>query len=140
MLPDRPAAADRRGHDRVGDERAEAADEVGVARAEPRHHARRLAKQGRGGARLGPEEAVEAERLEREGSIHDAERRKEVADPGLRGERQRLARAPGLEGAEGRDREQDVAQRAGMDGERQGERRARAASCTRPFVASAVDV
>jgi hypothetical protein len=91
-------------------------------------------------ARLGPEQAVEAERLERDRSVHDAERREEVADSGLGGDDQRLARVPVLQEPEGRDREQDVAQRAGMDGECQGERRARAASCRRPFVASAVPV
>lgn len=132
--------ADRRYHDHVGDERAQAADEVGVARAEPGHHTRRLANQGGGVARLGPEQAIEVERLERERSVDDSERGEEPPDPGLGGEDQRLTGVPVPQGPESRDREQDVAQRTGMDGERQGERRAKAAACRRPFVASAVPV
>ena len=52
MLPDRALPADRRDHDRVRNERGETTDEVGVARAEPRHHPRRAAKHGRGVVRL----------------------------------------------------------------------------------------
>jgi len=43
-----------------------------------------------------------------------------------------------LQESERRDGEQNVAERSRMDGERQGERSARAASWSRPFVASAV--
>ncbi len=101
---------------------------------------RRRTKSGAGVARLGPEQAGEVERLERERSVHDSERGEEPADPGLGGEDQRLTGVSVPQGPESRDREQNVAQRAGMDGERQGERRAKAASCRRPFVASAVPV
>jgi hypothetical protein len=45
-----------------------------------------------------------------------------------------------LERAERRDGEQDVAQRPGMNDERQGRRSASAASWSRPLVASAVPV
>src|SRR5207245_9560650 len=70
--------------------------------------------------------------------VHDAERREKLADPGLGGEQQGLEWVPVLQESERRDGEQNVAERSRMDGERQGERSARAASWSRPFVASAV--
>ncbi len=95
-------------------------------------------KHRRGVARRGPEQAVEAERVERDRPVDDAERREKLADPGLGGEEQGLGGILVLDEPERRDREQNVAERARMDDERQGERSARAASCNRPFVASAV--
>jgi len=138
LLPHRTRLADRPDHDCVGDERGETTDEVGVARAEPRHHTRRVTQQGRGLARLGPELALEAKRVERDRPVHDAERREKLADPGLGGKQQGLEWVPVLQESERRDGEQNVAERSRMDGERQGERSARAASWSRPFVASAV--
>ena len=86
------------------------------------------------------EERREPERLEVAGSIHDTERAQEIADPRLRRENERVVRPALLQGAERWDRQEDVAQRSGMDDECQGRRRASAASWRRPFVASAVPV
>jgi hypothetical protein len=108
-----------------------------------------LAKVGR--APLGPfalaldaigllEERGEPERVEVDESIDDLERGEEAADPGLGRNRKRLVGPAPSRRAERRDRQQDIAQRAGMDDEGQRRSNASAASWRRPFVASAVPV
>jgi hypothetical protein len=86
------------------------------------------------------EQRGETERVEVDGTVDDTERGEETADPRLSGQREPLVgpAPPGC--AERRDRQQDVAQRPGMDDEGQRRSSASAASWRRPFVASAVPV
>ena len=119
-------------------ERRESRDEPSVVRAEPADEAPRAPNLGGDVVRLARQQRIEPERLERERPVRDAERREEAAEARLAREGERLVGARRLQGAERRDGEQDVAERAGMDRERQGRSSARAASCRRPFVASAV--
>ena len=151
VLPHHPSVGiNRRGDDRTGRERREPADESRLARADPGDHATGATQVRRAPRRPPPlgvdaggfdlEERREPERLEVAGSIHDTERAQELADPWLRRENERVVRPALLQGAERGDRQEDVAQRSGMDDERQGRRRASAASWRRPFVASAVPV
>lgn len=120
-----------------------------LARAEPRHQVPGFAKIG--GAPRGPfalasdvgrllEQRGETERVEVDGAVDDTERGEQTADPRLSGQREPLVgpAPPGC--AERRDRQQDVAQRPGMDDEGQRRSSASAASWRRPFVASAVPV
>ena len=149
MPPHLPACADRRGDHRVGRERRYPSDEVRLARAEPRHQVPGFAKIG--GAPRGPfalaadgvrllEQRGETERVEVDGAVDNTKRGEETADPRLSGQRQPLVgpAPPGC--AERRDRQQDVAERPGMDDEGQRRSSASAASWRRPFVASAVPV
>ena len=138
-----------RGDHGVGYERLDPPGEVGLPGAKPRHQVAGLAKVGR--APLGPcalaldaigllEERGEPERVEVDESIDDLERSEEAADPGLgRNHKGFVWPAPSRR-AERRDRQQDIAQRAGMDDEGQRRSNASAASWRRPFVASAVPV
>jgi len=107
----------------------------------------RPAKVGR--ARLGPyglvtemvrllEQRGQPERVKVDGPIDDTERGQETADPRLRRERQCVVGPAPPRRAERRDRQEDIAQRAGMDDEGQRRSSASAASWRRPFVASAV--
>jgi hypothetical protein len=141
--------ANRRRDHRSGYEGPEPPDEVRLARAEPRHDLAGRAKVAR--APRGPfgfavdtarllEQPGEPERIEVDGAIDDSERGEEAADPGLRRERQRFVAPASSRRAERRDRQEDVAQRARMDDERQRRSSASAASWRRPFVASAVPV
>jgi hypothetical protein len=141
--------AHRRGDHRVGYERRDPPGEVGLAGAKPRHQVAGLAKVGRalpGPFALAPdgvgllEERGEPERVEVDGSIDDPERGEEAADPGLCRERKRFVGPAPSRRAERRDGQQGVTQRAGMDDEGQRRSSASAASCRRPFVASAVPV
>jgi hypothetical protein len=86
------------------------------------------------------EQRGKPERVEVDGPIDDPERGEETADPRLRRECQPLVGPAPSRRAERRDRQEDVAQRAGMDDERQRRSSASAASWRRPFVASAVPV
>ena len=107
----------------------------------------RLSKVGR--APLGPfgvaadmvgllEQRGQPERVEVRGPIDDTKRGQETAHPRLRRESQRVVGPAPSRRAERRDRQEDVAQRAGMDDEGQRRSSASAASWRRPFVASAV--
>src|SRR2546428_51298 len=87
--------------------------------------------------RLDLEQRVEPERLEVDGTIHDAERHEKSPDPRLSREDQSVLRPAPPGGAEGGNRQEHVTQRSGMGDERQGRRSASAASWRRPFVASA---
>jgi hypothetical protein len=80
------------------------------------------------GVGLDLEERCEAERFDVDGAIHHAERGEEAPDPRLRREDQRLGWPALPQRAECRNRQKDVAQRSGMNGERQRRRRASAAS------------
>ena len=141
--------AHRRGDHGFGYERPDPPGEVGLTGAKPRHQVAALTKVGR--APLGPfaltldaigllEERGEPERVEVDESIDDVERGEEAADPGLGRNRKRFVGPAPSRRAERRDRQQDIAQRAGMDDEGQRRSNASAASWRRPFVASAVPV
>jgi len=141
--------ADRRGDHRSGYEGREPPGEAELAGAEPRHQMSGLTKIGR--AAYGPlgltagtvrllEQRGEPERVEVDGPIDDPERGEETADPRLRRECQPLVGPAPARRAERRNRQEDVAERAGMDDERQRRSSASAASWRRPFVASAVPV
>jgi hypothetical protein len=148
MAPHRRRAADRRRNDRPGRERGQAADEARIARADPRDDPPRLPqvfgatlRPATSGVRLAlvvaGEEDVEAERIEVDPTVYHAERRQQAADARLRAEDERLAGPAPPERAQRRNRQQDVAERAGMDGERQGRKRDSTVSWSRPFVAIA---
>src|SRR5213593_883243 len=148
VLPRHPSiGTNRRGDDGTGRERREPANERRLARADPGDHATGATQVRRalsGPPTLGAdavgfdlEERREPERLDVAGSIHDTERGQKLADPWLRREDERIVRPALPQGAERWDRQEHVTERAGMDDERQGRRRASAAWCRRPFVASA---
>lgn len=86
------------------------------------------------------EQRGETKRVEVDGAVDDTERGEETADPRLSGQREPLVGPAPPSCAERRDRQQDVAQRPGMDDEGQRRSSASAASWRRPFVASAVPV
>ena len=148
MLPDRPVDADRWGDDGAGDQRRELLDKVRLARTDPGDHAcgpAQILTAPRRPTALRAhatpfEQRGEPEGFEVGGPIHDAERGQEPGDPRLRREHEWVVSPATFQGAERRDRQEDVAQRSGVDDERQGRRSASAASCRRPFVASAVPV
>src|SRR4029450_5806969 len=83
------------------------------------------------------EQRVEPETLEVERSVDDAQDLEEAADPRLRRDGERIVRSLAPQDAERGNGQEYVAQRAGMDRERQGRSSANAASWRRPFVASA---
>src|SRR5262245_49753802 len=74
------------------------------------------------------EERGEPQRVEVDGSIDDAERGEQAADPGLGPERKRFVGPAPSRRAERRDGQQDVPQRAGMDDE--GQRRSSASAAS----------
>jgi hypothetical protein len=86
------------------------------------------------------EQRGEPERVEVDGPIDDSERGEETTDPRLSSQRETLGGPASPGRAERRDRQQDVAERPGMDDEGQRRSSASAASWRRPFVASAVPV
>ena len=145
MLPHRTAGAHRWGDDRSGNEHGQPSHESRLARADPRHHTRASPQIFR--APLGPfslravglgrEQRVEPQELEVERSIDDPERFEEPADLRLRRDDQGVTRPLVPESAQGRNRQEHIAQSPGMDREGQGRSNASAASWRRPFVASA---
>lgn len=148
MSPDRAMAANGRRNERARHEAGQSPGEIRVAGAEPGDHAcgptQFLSASRRPGAigfdGMVPEEGVEAEAVECDTPIDDSERRQELPDSWLGRERQPRVGPPLPDGAQRRNRQEDVTERSGMKYESQGRRRSSAASWRRPFVASAVPV
>jgi hypothetical protein len=86
------------------------------------------------------EQRGDPERVEVHGAIDDTQRGEETPDLRLSGQRQPLVGPASPDRAERRDRQQNIAERPGMDDEGQRRSSASAASWRRPFVASAVPV
>jgi hypothetical protein len=145
VLPHRTIAGHRGRDDRSRNERREPSHESRLARAHPRHDPRGSPQivRAAGGpfalraGRHGREQRVEPETLEVERSVDDAQDLEEAADPRLRRDGERIVRSLAPQDAERGNGQEYVAQRAGMDRERQGRSSANAASWRRPFVASA---
>jgi hypothetical protein len=145
VLPHRTIAGHRGRDDRSRKERREPSHESRLARAYPRHDPRGSPQIVRAAGRPFAlragrdrrEQRVEPETLEVERSVDDAQDLEEAADPRLRRDDERIMRSLAPQDAQRGNGQEDVAQRAGMDRERQGRSSASAASWRRPFVASA---
>jgi len=145
VLPDQTPGDHGRLHDGARHEPEEPLHESRLARADPRDHVRgppQILRTARRPFHVPPvrvilKEGIEPERLEVDRAIDNTEDFEEPADPGLRRRDQRVTRPGVPQDAKRRDRQEHVAQGAGMNRECQGRSSATAASWRRPFVASA---
>ena len=145
MLPDQAPGGHGRRHDGARHELEEPLRESRLARADPRDHARGPSQILRTARRPFPvppvrvilKEGIEPERLEVDRATDNTQAFEEPTDPRLRRCDQRVTRPGVPQDAKRRDRQEHVAQSAGMNRECQGRSSATAASWRRPFVASA---